>query len=438
MIASGFIVANAVAAGFAHIDPYNIGWRFMFAAAGIPAAIQFIGFLFLPDTPRFYMAKGREEEAERVLEKVYAGHQDWVDFEMNEIRLFLNEEEKNKAENGSRSVLLRIFQTPHVRKALLLGCAMQMFQQFVGINTILYYTGTIIQSAGVRDKITTIWISCAISAVQSVGTLAPMKLIEKLGRRPILLLSLIGTILSLCLMGGAFVAINMDSASLDPQHKYDGIDFGPNIDNSTIFKCASFSNCDYCTTSQDCGFCHPSSDSHSGQCLPIMNGGDKSNSSVGFCSGANANYTFDSDFCVTKWTAAPIVVMVIYLLCFAFGMGPMPWVFNSEVYPLWARSTCVSLSTFTNWTFNLLVSLTFLSLGEAIHKYGAFFLYAGISTIGLVLFYFFIPETKGLPIEEVEELFKSKKNRRQTIQPMTEEDKSSDKDNDESEKSTKL
>lgn len=54
------------------------------------------------------------------------------------------------------------------------------------------------------------------------------------------------------------------------------------------------------------------------------------------------------------------------------GMGPMPWTINSEIYPTWARSTGNSISTAVNWSFNLLVSMTFLTLTESITKYGVF------------------------------------------------------------------
>lgn len=413
MVAFGFVVANAFAAWFAHYDPVNLGWRLMFSLAAVPAATQFVCFLFLPETPRFIMNVRGEQEARKVLQKIYGGSKDWIDYEMDEITRNIEDENQYRKAVGDSFVISRILKTQHVRKAMLLGCAMQMFQQLAGINTILYYTGTIIRSSGVKDKITTIWISCAVSSVQAIGTFAPMRLIERLGRRVILISSLIGVVITLCLMGGAFYLIDSQSAVVDPLHAYDGIEFDGAVSNATINKCAAYKNCASCVMSYLCGFCSPPNSSTSGQCLPI----DNSNvdySLVGFCKSGRqeSEYLFADNYCFTKFTAIPIVVMVVYILAYSFGMGPMPWVYNAEIYPLWARSTCVSLSTFTNWFFNLIISLTFLTLSEAITKYGAFFLYAGISFLGLVLFYVYMPETRGCQIEEVELLFMSEAARR--------------------------
>ncbi|GMT05300.1 hypothetical protein PENTCL1PPCAC_27474 [Pristionchus entomophagus] len=412
MIASGFILANAISVGFAHIDPDNIGWRLMFGFAAVPSAIQLIGFLFLKDTPRYLYKSGQKDLCEEVLSKIYGGDKEWVEYDLNEIKEATEEENAAHKEFEHTTVVARIFKTPHVLRALAVGCSMQMFQQLIGINTILYYTSKIIQSAGVEDDITTIWISCGISAVQAVATLIPMKLIEKLGRRPILLVSIIAVIITLCMMGGTFLLINKDSTVIDHKYDHDGI-------NSTDVRdydfCIKKSNCDSCVTASECGFCYPTGDEAIGQCLPL-NEEDNKVSTVGFCQSGQTLFNNTTPYvikttCKTKYTVLPIIVMVLYLVAFSFGMGPMPWVFNAEIYPLWARSTCVSLSTFTNWTFNLLIALTFLSLGEAITKYGAFFLYAGFAFLGLIVFYFFVPETKGMPIEEIENLFKTKRER---------------------------
>ncbi|CAJ0937992.1 unnamed protein product, partial [Mesorhabditis belari] len=413
MIAAGFIVANGVAAGFAQIDPERVGWRLMFGFAAIPAIIQFVGFIFLPDTPRYLFRKEREAEGEAVLEKIYGGDKAWIAYEIAEIKGAIEAEAEAHKEFEGTLVVARVFRTPHVRKALLIGSSLQMFQQLIGINTLLYYTGKIIQSAGVEDKTSTILISCAISAVQAVATFIPMKLIEKFGRRMITLISMIGVFISLCLMGISFLLINKDSVNLD-QSYLPGLPENRSSYES-FAKCHSFSNCDFCVTAPHCGFCHVKGENKIGQCLPTNM--EKSDySTLGFCqkdASNSSDYKF-THYCSTKFTILPIVVMVIYLVCFAFGMGPIPWVYNAEIYPLWARSTCVSITTFTNWIFNLLIALTFLSLGEAITKYGSFFLYASFTAVGFVIFYIFMPETKGLQMEQIENLFKSTEERRKT------------------------
>ncbi|VDO86244.1 unnamed protein product [Heligmosomoides polygyrus] len=354
MITVGLVVANLAGAGFSYVDPVNVGWRLMFGFAAVPAIIQFVCFLFLPESPRWLYEHGKTGETE-VLKKIYNGDEEWIKYEMAEIKYGHRMERIAKEENaGTGPMIVRVLRTPHVRKALIIGSLIQAFQQLSGINTVMYYTGTIIQAAGVANVHITLWISVGTSAINFFGTFIPMALVERMGRRLLLMISMTCVIISLLAMGSAFLAINK------------------------LYLANVFRN-------------HLNELYHN----PL-------------------NY-WHAKACQTSYTFLPIIFIVFYLLSFSSGYAPLPWVINAEFYPLWARSTCVSISTACNWIFNLLISLTFLSLGQAITKYGAFYLYAGLTLVALVFVYVFLPETRGYSIDEVEMLFMTKKAREHAL-----------------------
>uniref|UniRef100_A0A914QHW6 Major facilitator superfamily (MFS) profile domain-containing protein n=1 Tax=Panagrolaimus davidi TaxID=227884 RepID=A0A914QHW6_9BILA len=156
-----------------------------------------------------------------------------------------------------------------------------MFQQLSGINTIMYYTGTIIKSAGVKDDQTTIWISVGTSGVNFLCTFLPFLIIEKAGRRIILLASMFGLIIALCLMGGAFLAINKDSAKTESTWLMPNSNTLENT--SKLVHCSKFSNCDFCVTDDSCGFCAKTNQHSIGFCLPLPKEGSNINSTQGIC-----------------------------------------------------------------------------------------------------------------------------------------------------------
>lgn len=88
-------------------------------------------------------------------------------------------------------------------------------------------------------------------------------------------------------------------------------------------------------------------------------------------------------------------------------MGAVPWIVNSEIYPLRYRGTGGGLAAVSNWISNLIVSLTFLSLTKALGSTGTFFLFGGVCVIGFSFIYWLVPQTKGLPIEEVKKMLES-------------------------------
>ncbi|CAB3400418.1 unnamed protein product [Caenorhabditis bovis] len=408
MITFGLLAANVFAGGFSYIDPTNVGWRLMMGFAAIPAAIQFVLFFCLPESPRWLYQNKQHEEAKQVLNKVYSHNNRWVEYEMGEINaLCLEEENAAKSETGSWTIF-RILRTPHVRKALIIGCLLQAFQQLSGINTLMYYTGKIIQSSGVGDEHIIIWISVAISAVNFFCTFIPLYLVDRIGRRVLLIISVLGVAITLLLMAASFYAINVDSASsLSPAFPLEG------NDNN---KCFAYRNCDYCVTDENCGFCQPMGNNN-GYCLPISQ--TNGLSEMGPCTNttletsSTAKFDWMPDFCNSRFTFLPIILMVVYLSFFSSGYAPLPWVMNAEFYPLWARSTCVSIATAVNWLFNLAISLTFLSLTEAATKHGTFLIYAIITFIALCFVALMVPETRNYAIEEVELLFMTKKKRKE-------------------------
>nr|CDJ90985.1 General substrate transporter and Protein-tyrosine phosphatase domain containing protein [Haemonchus contortus] len=416
MITVGMVVANVVGAGFSYLDPVNVGWRLMFGFAGVPAIIQFICFLFLPESPRWLFEHNRTEETEAVLRKIYNGDEEWVKYEMAEIKHGHRMERMAKEEHaGNGPMLLRIIRTPHVLKALFIGSVIQAFQQLSGINTVMYYTTNIIQSAGVTDNHATIWIAVGTSAVNAFGTFIPIALVERMGRRVLFMISMTFVILSLLAMGGAFILINKDSAITLHNQTFTNQSYPSHIEE----RCEKYSNCDFCVTDDNCGFCAVKG-LKTGYCLQRDQHPDTLHpvSIMGPCASfesMGSTYEWDAKTCETKYTVLPIVIMVLYLLSFSSGYGPLPWVVNAEFYPLWARSTCVSITTACNWTFNLIIALTYLSLGQAITKYGTFFLYAGFTFIALIFVYCFVPETRGCSIDEVELLFMTKKAREHAL-----------------------
>ncbi|XP_053740619.1 proton myo-inositol cotransporter-like isoform X1 [Synchiropus splendidus] len=392
-ITGGQFIASVMDGFFSYLS--HDGWRYMLGLSVVPAAIQFMGFFFLPESPRWLLQKGRKQEAHQVISRIRGGKN--VEEEYDAIKASVEEEEKES--HGDRGfVIVKMLRYGPTRRALFVGCGLQMFQQLSGINTVMYYSATILQMAGIRDDKQAIWLAAVTSGTNFVFTLVGVWLVDRVGRRKLTLGSLVGTALSLALLGVGFLlsALNSPPVTVHPVDSQ----------NST---CALYRSCELCMLDPDCGFCYRDNltSVYDSSCLPV-NRLTTDHSAVGGCS--NKTDAADSpiwayNYCPTSYSWIILMGLILYLAFFAPGMGPMPWTVNSEIYPLWARSTGNACSATVNWTFNVLVSLTFLNIAEVLTYYGAFFLYTGLVVLGLLFVLGCLPETKGLQLEEIENLF---------------------------------
>ncbi|KAE8742784.1 hypothetical protein FOCC_FOCC011712 [Frankliniella occidentalis] len=264
----------------------------------------------------------------------------------------------------------------------------------------LYYSASIIRMSGIREESMAIWISAGVSAVNFICTFIGLFFVDRAGRRKLVLISYAGVICSLVLLGVGFSLMNSDSPLVTQVNTND--------------RCGKSYSCQECISVPDgCGFCFVKAGNGSildGSCWKLD--ADSGKPTDGQCSEKSdlltkypANIDFANGWCPTKYFWLPILAMTLYLVSFAPGMGPMPWTINSEIYPLWARGFCTSITTSASWLGNLIISASFLSLIEALGNAGAFFLYVGIALIGFSIIFAFLPETRGRTLEEMESLF---------------------------------
>ena len=168
-------------------------WRWMLGLAAVPAVVLFVGMYLVPETPRWLIKNDRMDEARGVLRRS-RGQED-VEDEIGEIR----EVEREEAQTGVRELL-----APWVRPMLVVGVGLAMLQQFVGINTIIYYAPNIIKDTGLGDS-ASILATVGIGVVNVIFTLVAIWLIDRIGRKRLLLYGLSGMTLGTLLLGLGFV-----------------------------------------------------------------------------------------------------------------------------------------------------------------------------------------------------------------------------------------
>ena len=299
MITSGILVSYLVDYGLA--DSQN--WRLMFGLAAIPAVILAVGILTQSESPHWLVRQGREDEARKVLRRVRA--EEDVDAEIAEVKELANTQAK-----GS----IRELFAGRVRPALWVGIGLAVFQQVTGINTVIYYAPSLLKGAGLGNN-ASLLANVVNGAVNVLMTIVAIRLLDRTGRRPLLLIGTAGMAVGMIVTACAFIS-------------------GDQLHGGTAY--------------------------------------------------------------------VAIAGLLIYTGSFAVGLGPVFWLMIAEIYPLRIRGQAMSIATMANWGANFVVTISFLTLLNAISPKGVFFLFAFLTLVALAYFAKRVPETKGRSLEEIE------------------------------------
>ena len=188
-ITTGIVVAYLVDYALSGIQ----GWRYMFGLAAIPSIALVISMWRLPDSPRWLISRSMVEQARRVLQRVRTVSD--VSPEITDIQQSM----KKQGDGG----ITGLFQ-PSLKMPMIVGVGLAVFQQITGINTVIYYAPTIFKFAGIAATGPAILAGAGLTTVMWCFHVLAIFLLDRVGRRPLLLIGVAGQIIGLAILGAAF------------------------------------------------------------------------------------------------------------------------------------------------------------------------------------------------------------------------------------------
>ncbi|MBJ7880133.1 sugar porter family MFS transporter [Gelidibacter salicanalis] len=339
-------------------------WRWMLGIETLPAILYYISLKVVPRSPRWLMTQNKRKEALEVMKMVVS--EEAAVFQINAVEQSINEDKNNqKAKFGD------VFKKS-MRKVIIIGLIVGVFQQIVGINAVLFYAPMIFEQTGIGTDAS--FIQAALVGVTNLGfTIVAMLVIDKFGRKPLLIFGMIGIAVCLFLLSYGFneatYTLTQDAiANLPKEINQQQISQLQDkvFENDLDFKAAIIS-----TLGEENARVHEGT---------LVTASAKMN------------------------TLLILMGIIGFVGAFAMSIGPVMWVLFSELFPNKIRGVAISFVGLVNLGVAFLVQLLFPWELSVLGNSVTFLIFGVLAVIGLVFIWFKVPETKGKSLEELETL----------------------------------
>ena len=342
------------------IDQYT--WRWMFGLEIIPAFLWFFVLCYVPETPRWLALNQRVSSARDVLARIRPTERVQATLD-NILRV---------GKDSGAPLWERISEVfgPRMRLALLVGVSVGVFQQVTGVNAVYFYAPTIFEQSGVGTN-AAFAQATLVGIINVVFTIVAMLLIDRLGRKPLLLIGLTGIILSMSIAGYGFqqATYTLTPASI--------AELDETVDRDALAALADvqFEN--------DIDFKRATEDAL----------------------GLQASRNHQAELVAAAVQLNPTIVLVGilgFVASFAISLGPVMWVLFSEIFPVRVRGIALAISMVFNSISSFVVQFLFpwelANLGNAT----TFYIFAAMAALGVITVQALLPETKGRTLEDLE------------------------------------
>ncbi len=336
-------------------------WRYMLGVEMIPAAFYLVALFFVPRSPRWLYLKNYTEKAQTVIKQLHG---------KSIAQVQITDLEKTDSENGNKeSVPIKFLFSKTMRYIMLVGLTVGILQQITGINAIYFYATSIFKQTGIGTD-AAFSTSVLLAAVTVAFTLISMYLIDRVGRRPLLLVGTAGIAVSLflCSYGFATAEYELDASSIS------------SFEFVNAAKLSAIQNTVY------------DSDVEFKQAVKEIIGDQEF--------ATNDGAILET---ATRMNAMLVLIGILgFIACFAFSLGPVMWVLLSELFPLKVRGLAIGAIALVNSAVSYLVQLIFPWELNQIGGAMTFLIFGSIAFLGWLVMIKILPETKGKTLEELE------------------------------------